>query len=397
MNPISNEISVRFQYTVHFTDELFAPANTLLRDVVSSAGSPGKLIFVVDAGAAATRNLPGKIQQYCDKHHEALRLMAPPLVVPGGEEVKNKPEYVHAVHEQVHRHAVCRHSFVVCVGGGAVLDMAGYAAATAHRGVRLIRVPTTVLSQNDSGIGVKNSINAFGKKNFLGTFAPPFAVLNDFAFLTTLSDRDWRSGVAEAVKVALIRDAGFFEFIGQSSPLLIQRDMEAMRRVIHRCAELHMKHIASSGDPFETGSARPLDFGHWAAHKLEQLTSYRLRHGEAVAVGIALDSIYSSLQGVLPTSQAERIVDVLAHLGFTLYIPELESDALFDGLNEFREHLGGELTITLLDAIGRGTEVHAMERCAIAEGVRRLRQRAARPVMQAISGGICDNQPLHVR
>ena len=397
MNSISNEISVRFQYTVHFTDDLFAPANTLLRDVVSSAGRPGKLIFVVDAGAASTRDLPARIQQYCHQHREALRLFAPPLVVPGGEEVKNTPHYVHALHEHIHRYALCRHSFVVCVGGGAVLDMAGYAAATAHRGVRLIRVPTTVLSQNDSGIGVKNSINAFGKKNFLGTFVPPFVVLNDFSFLTSLSDRDWRSGVAEAVKVALIRDAGFFELIEQFCPLLIQRDMEAMRRVIYRCAELHMNHIASSGDPFETGSARPLDFGHWAAHKLEQLTSYRLRHGEAVALGIALDSMYSSLQGVLPTGQAERVIDVLARLGFTLYVPELESDALLDGLNEFREHLGGELTITLLDAIGRGVEVHAMERCAIAESVRRLRHRAARPVMQATSGGICDNQLVHVR
>ncbi|MCV5942208.1 3-dehydroquinate synthase, partial [Escherichia coli] len=84
-------------------------------------------------------------------------------------------------------------------GGGAVLDMVGFAAATAHRGVRLVRVPTTVLAQNDSGVGVKNSVNAYGKKNWLGTFAPPYAVLNDLPFLTALEDRDWLGGLAEAV------------------------------------------------------------------------------------------------------------------------------------------------------------------------------------------------------
>ena len=93
---------------------------------------------------------------------------------------------------------------MVAIGGGAVLDAVGYAAATAHRGVRLIRVPTTVLSQDDSAVGVKNGINAFGKKNFVGSFAPPHAVLNDFDLLRTLQDRDWRAGISEAVKVALL-------------------------------------------------------------------------------------------------------------------------------------------------------------------------------------------------
>ena len=118
-----------------------------------------------------------------------------------------------SVHRAIHEYGIDRHAYVLAVGGGALLDMVGYAAATAHRGVRLVRVPTTVLSQNDSGIGVKNSVNAFGKKNFLGTFAPPFAVFNDFTFLTTLSDRDWRAGISEAIKVALLKDATFFAFL----------------------------------------------------------------------------------------------------------------------------------------------------------------------------------------
>ena len=257
----------------------------------------------------------------------------------------------------------------MAIGGGAVLDMAGYAAATAHRGIRLIRVPTTVLAQNDSGVGVKNGINAFDKKNFLGTFAPPTLVFNDFDFLKALPDRDWRSGIPEAVKVSLIKDADFFGFIEAAAEDLARRDMQTMQTLIYRCAKHHVEHIGGYGDPFEKGSSRPLDFGHWAAHRLEHLTHYRLRHGEAVAIGIALDSTYSYLQGHLSATACWRIIDTLKALGFVLYAPELSNyidypdhpDSIFKGLSEFREHLGGELTIMLLDAIGHGFEVHTVD------------------------------------
>ena len=288
--------------------------------------------------------------------------------MPGGEAAKNTPSLVEQIHSHIERVGLCRHSYVLAIGGGSVLDMVGYAAATAHRGVRLLRVPTTVLAQNDSGVGVKNGINAFNKKNFLGTFAPPYAVLNDFDFLATLDERDWRSGIAEAIKVALIKDATFFEFIAEHTSDLVDRDMDTMQQLIYRCAQLHLEHIANSGDAFEKGSSRPLDFGHWAAHKLEQLTDYRLRHGEAVAIGIALDTTYSYLRGMLSSLEWQRIMNTLKALGFTLYVPELspansqlESRCLFRGLTEFREHLGGELTLMLLQRIGQGIEVHEVD------------------------------------
>jgi 3-dehydroquinate synthase len=243
--------------------------------------------------------------------------------------------------------------------------MAGYAAATAHRGIRLVRLPTTVLSQNDSGVGVKNSVNLFGKKNFIGTFAPPYAVINDLDFLASLSDRDMRSGFAEAVKVALIKDAGFFYQLETLAQRLKKREEDAIEAVIYRCAELHLQHVAGN-DPFEMGRSRPLDFGHWAAHKLEQLTGYRLRHGEAVAIGIALDSTYSYLIGMLREPDWQRIINLLLELGFGLDLSEIDTGQLLAGLNEFREHLGGELTIMLLSAIGTGVEVHAMDASLIA-------------------------------
>jgi 3-dehydroquinate synthase len=263
----------------------------------------------------------------------------------------------------------------VAVGGGAVLDLVGYVAATTHRGIRHVRVPTTVLAQNDSGVGVKNGINAFGMKNLLGTFAPPSAVINDSAFIDVLPGRDKRAGMAEAVKVALIRDREFFEWLEAKAEALAIFTSEPLDRLIRHCAILHMRQIAHGGDPFERGSVRPLDFGHWAAHKLEGLSDYALRHGEAVAIGIALDTRYSVLAGHLADDADRRVRALLDRLGFELWHPACElrgADGrlrLLDGLEEFRAHLGGELTLTLLEDIGTGIEVHAMDEALILESL----------------------------
>ena len=365
--PLQQSVPVTFHYNVHFTRGVFEINNPLLAQVVAAEQNPRKAIAVVDSGLLLHHDaLLEQIEAYTNHYQALLTLAIPPVIIPGGEAAKNDPRLIEQIHSTINQVGLCRHSYLIAVGGGAVLDAAGYAAATAHRGVRLIRIPTTVLAQNDSGVGVKNGINAFGKKNFLGTFAPPHAVLNDFNFLDTLDERDWRSGVAEAVKVALIKDARFFALIADNAEAIALRDAATMEQIIYRCAKLHLNHIANSGDPFEAGSSRPLDFGHWAAHRLEYLTNYRLRHGEAVASGIALDSTYSYLSGLLPWREWQQILNVLKAIGFTLYVPEMAANphlsrCLFQGLTEFREHLGGELTIMLLKGIGRGVEIHEVD------------------------------------
>ncbi len=377
---LDQAIQVSFQYPVCFTTDLFGQHNPLLKDIVctGTAEGPRKILCIIDRGVDRSHPcLQAAIEAYCHHHRACLTLVGPPLVVPGGEHVKNDPDHVRTVHHAIHAYGIDRHAYVLVIGGGAVIDMVGFAAATAHRGVRLIRVPTTVLAQNDSAVGVKNSVNAFGKKNFLGTFAPPSAVLNDSAFLATLDDRDWRSGIAEAIKVALLKDSAFFAFIERHAAALKQRDLEAMQWLIYRCAQLHLEHIATNGDPFELGSSRPLDFGHWSAHKLEQLSHYRLRHGEAVAIGIALDSTYAYHIGLLPKLDWQRILALITALGLAVSAPELRVrhpdhpnyPAVLDGLNEFREHLGGQLTVMLLERIARGIEVHEVDHAAMIESI----------------------------
>lgn len=378
---LHQEFQVSFRYDVWFTHQLFAPSNPLLAETImaNTTHHPAKLFFVIDSGVAETHlHLVEEIKTYVQAHPEAGYLCALPMIVPGGEICKNSRAWVDQLLQAVNDYAIDRHSFLIAIGGGAVLDMAGFAASIAHRGVRHIRIPTTVLAQNDSGIGVKNAVNFFGKKNFIGCFTPPNAVINDFSFLSTLGDRDWRSGISEAIKVSLIKDYAFFEFLEQHAFAIVKRDMKAMERLIIDCAHLHMEHIRS-GDPFESGSSRPLDFGHWAAHKLEQLTHHAIRHGEAVAVGIALDSTYSYLAGLLEVSKWNRILHLIQDFGFDIYLPELEADGLnhplLNGLEEFREHLGGRLTIMLLEDLGKGIEVHEMDPLKIIEAAEILKQR----------------------
>ena len=385
LSRIERTVTVSWRHQVLFTQNVFDAENATLRDTLADGEDrePRKTLVVVDeALAQAQPTLVTQLETYFKTHADALDLVCPPLVMEGGERTKNSYFHVSEVHSQIDRYHIDRHSYLICIGGGALLDMVGLAAATAHRGIRHVRIPTTTLSQDDSGVGVKNGINAFGKKNFIGTFAPPFAVINDFQLLATLQPRDKRNGYVEAVKVACIRDREFFDQIERDAEALRGFEPAAVQRLIHRSAELHMNHIATSGDPFEMGSARPLDFGHWAAHKLEQISEYRIRHGEAVSIGIALDCIYAREMGHLSGEDCERILQLLEQLDFPLWAQDLLHEdgdgrlVVLDGLEEFREHLGGRLTITLLRGIGEGFEVHEMNVPKVLGAIHELQERA---------------------
>ncbi len=378
------EFALRYSYPVYFTTGVFRTDNETFLHALCRR-EPNKrhrfCVFIDGNVAASWPGLPHAIAAYAQEHADSLELVAPPEILPAGEQAKNDPALVTRLQHRMAELAIDRHSYVVGIGGGALLDLVGYVAATAHRGVRHVRLPTTVLAQNDAGIGVKNGVNAFGRKNFLGTFAPPHAVLNDSDFLRTLHPRDRIAGIAEAVKVALIRDRAFFEWLESNAESLRDFAPAATSRMIRRCAELHLRQITQGGDAFESGSGRPLDYGHWSAHRLEALTSHELRHGEAVAIGVALDARYSVQVGMLPAGGDERVYRTLKRIGFHLWHPAMEvKDAsghllLFDGLDEFREHLGGELSVTLLTEIGKGVDVHSMDRAEILRAMAWLRRK----------------------
>ena len=356
--PLVCSFTIPYRFPVHFTHGCFAASNGVFRELLADAGARRVFVAMDEALVAKNGALPAMAAEYL----RAAGLPHSVHVLPGGEAVKDGDTLVKRLYALMEKEGLCRHSCVVAVGGGAFLDVVGFAAATLHRGIGHVRLPSTLLAQADAGVGVKNGINFAGKKNLVGTFTPPLAVINDLDLLATLDLPEMRAGLSEAVKVGLIRDAEFFGWIEGAADALRCGSAAEIETLVRRCAAMHVNHIATGGDPFERGSRRPLDFGHWAAHKLEQMSGFRLRHGEAVAVGIALDSVYAMKAGDLRAADLNRILALLTRLGLPIFSPELRrTDELLAGLDEFREHLGGQLCVTLLRGIGFAEEVHAMD------------------------------------
>ncbi|WP_017446678.1 3-dehydroquinate synthase [Gayadomonas joobiniege] len=353
---INQSFTVSYQYPVIFTEDTFSSNNQSLIKLIDNLSDRPEFLLCLDSEVAACH--PELSQKVADYLAAAELKLSDTLIIPGGEDCKNHTQWLEDIYQAVADYKIDRHSYIIVVGGGAVVDAVGYAAATAHRGIRLIRLPSTVLGQNDAGVGVKNAINFNKRKNYLGTFVPPFAVINDFTLLNSLQVRDKRCGIAEAIKVALIKDKEFFNQLYADRFELAQFETAAMKNMIIKGAKWHLDHIATNGDPFEFGSARPLDFGHWSAHKLEELSNNELRHGEAVAIGIAIDSLYSVYAGHLTQADANKIITLLTTLGFTLNHSALQQLDVEQALNEFKEHLGGRLCITLLNNLGSGFEAN---------------------------------------
>jgi 3-dehydroquinate synthase len=356
--------TVPFVHRLRFTTDLLGAERDVLADVLEPSGrQPARVQLWMDGSvAAAHQELSAQLCDLIDSYPERFSRTGPVEIAPGGETIKNDIHILEQMLKVFEAANLDRRSYVVVAGGGAVLDAVGFAAGIAHRGLRLVRLPTTTLSQADSGVGVKNGVNLFGKKNWIGSFAVPWAVINDAGLLETLPDRDFLCGFSEAVKVSLLKDRGLFERLCHTAKRIRRRETEATLPVIQASAEWHLRHITRGGDPFENEMARPLDYGHWSAHKLEVMTNFALRHGEAVAIGVAIDSVYSSRVHGFPQADAARVLLCLADLGFPLGHPALsESERLFAGMEEFRQHLGGELTLTMLRGVGAPIDVHEVD------------------------------------
>ena len=374
-NAIDINFAVPQSQRQRFTKNVFVQDKGTLLDLLVPSGAPQCKVQVwVDSNVADAS--PDKIMQLEKMLDEAehVDLTMPAQHMTGGEACKLDPAQVERLLKSFNDANLDRRSYIIVIGGGAVLDVVGFAAATAHRGIRLIRLPSTTLGQSDSGVGVKNAVNYFDKKNWLGSFATPWAVINDASLLDGLPDRDFASGFSEAVKVTLLKSEDGFNQLCKDAKAIAAREPEAVERALRVSVLLHLLHITHGGDPFEVREARPLDFGHWSAHKLEALTQYELRHGDAVAIGVAIDCLYSVHAHGLPEARAYDVLECLQNLGLPLFHPVLENpQPIFEGLEEFRQHLGGRLTVTMLRDVGDPVDVHEIDKELVAQAIESLR------------------------
>lgn len=269
------------------------------------------------------------------------------VLIGTGESIKTL-QTVETIYRRFIELGVDRSTFVLGIGGGIVTDVAGFAASTYMRGLRFGFVSTTLLGQVDASVGGKNGVNVDGYKNMAGTFTQPQFVVCDPSLLRSLSDREFRAGLAEVVKAAIIADADLFDRMGQTSFETLRSDTDLLSDVIS--AAIRVKADIVEYDEKESGERRKLNLGHTLAHAIEK-SSNRMNHGEAVAVGTALIAGAAVKLGVLKEEDRLRIEKLLVRLGFDL-TPPVEIKRLLKEVGKDKKNEDGMLRIVLPVGIG---------------------------------------------
>ncbi len=282
-----------------------------------------------------------------DRLYHPLLAKYDAVLIGTGESIKTL-QTVETIYRRFIELGVDRATFVLAVGGGIVTDVAGFAASTYMRGLRFGFVSTTLLGQVDASVGGKNGVNVDGYKNMAGTFTQPQFVVCDPALLRSLPDREFRAGLAEVVKAAIIADADLFARIEQVSFETLRADTDLLADVIS--AAIRVKADIVEYDEKETGERRKLNLGHTLAHAIEK-SSNRMNHGEAVAVGTALIAGAAVKLGVLKDEDRQRIEALLVRLGFDL-TPPVEMKRLLKEVGKDKKNEDGMLRIVLPVGIG---------------------------------------------
>lgn len=282
-----------------------------------------------------------------DRLYHPLLAKYDSVLIGTGESIKTL-QTVETLYRRFIELGVDRSTFVLGIGGGIVTDVAGFAASTYMRGLSFGFISTTLLGQVDASVGGKNGVNVDGYKNMAGTFTQPQFVVCDPSLLRSLPDREFRAGLAEVVKAAIIADADLFGRIEQTSFETLRTDTDLLSDVIS--AAIRVKADIVEYDEKESGERRKLNLGHTLAHAIEK-SSNRMNHGEAVAVGTALIAGAAVKLGVLKEEERQRIAEVLSRLGFDL-TPPVEIKRLLKEVGKDKKNEDGMLRIVLPVGIG---------------------------------------------
>jgi 3-dehydroquinate synthase len=291
-------------------------------------------------------------------HLKALRAGdAPCFVIEPAGEVSKNIETVTAIIEAMEKACLGRDSVVVALGGGTVGDIGAFAASIFKRGVPVIHIPTTTVAQADSSIGGKTGVDSRLSKNAFGTFWHPAAVFIDVETLRTLDERQYRSGLVESVKHALIADAGYFDYLEKNIDALLGRDNGVLVKIAEK--NCRIKAAVVEEDPNEKNKRRILNYGHTIGHAVESVSGFALLHGEAVAVGIMAAGLIEVELGLSDGRRLKRIKKIFEKLGVPVSMPkDLAREKILDTIKRDKKAAGGRARFVLLEAIGN---VHCRE------------------------------------
>lgn len=273
-------------------------------------------------------------------------------IVPVGETSKSSAQLLR-LWDWMLQHRADRRSVMVAVGGGVVGDLGGFAAATYQRGIRLVQVPTTLLSQVDSSVGGKTGINLPGGKNMVGAFWQPILVAIDTDTLNSLPNREYRSGYAEVIKYGVIQRAEFFDWLEENAQRLVERDSIAMIHAIEQsCAT---KADVVGEDERETSGRRAiLNYGHTFAHAIEATAGYgKFLHGEAVAIGMQMAANFAVKRGMIEESLLTRQTGLLESFKLPTKWPAADPSAMFEVMRSDKKNEHGQLRLILPTELGR--------------------------------------------
>src|SRR5689334_1507278 len=274
----------------------------------------------------------------------------PALTFPAGEASKTREQWARLT-DALLADGVGRDGGLIALGGGVAGDLAGFVAATYMRGLPYLQVPTSLLAMLDASVGGKTGVDTPQGKNLIGAFHPPAAVVADPRALTTLPERDYRGGMAEAVKHGLIVDADYFGWIESQADALLRRDEAALTRLVRRSVEIKAEVV--SGDEREAGRRAILNAGHTVAHALEQVTDYALPHGEAVALGLVAESALAEAIGAAPSGLARRVSTLLARLGLPVRLgAPVDFDRLLAAMGSDKKNRSARVRFALPSRLG---------------------------------------------
>jgi len=366
------EVPARRDLAARLTRDVFSPRNPdlacLLRRREPDARQ--RAFFLVDAGVAAARpDVCAAIEGYARAHSATLVLAGAPLIVEGGELCKARREVCDWIRARLTGAGIDARSHVVIVGGGSLLDAAGFAAATLHGGVRVTRVPTTLAAQVGAAWSSDCAVHACGRRDWMRAVQTPFAVALDPRWLASLPLEERRAGLAEAMRLALVCEPRLFHWICDRAQALAAFERRSIEALTRWCARLQCERLGA-GEARAAIGGRAAGFGRWAEYGLRALAP-ETDGSVAAAVGVAVDVLLSVVLTGLPPETAKAALETLAALGLPLWHEALgESDeearpALLAGLAELRDREGGAPSIPLLQALGRP----ALSECVSAEAV----------------------------